>query len=462
MNPLQDDRVLVWAIVGSQFAPPFMFSGVAVALPAMGADLNAGATSLGLVETLFLAGSVAFLLPAGRLADAGDKKTLYKLGLLCFGLTSILIGALSSMPAILFIRFLQGATSAVFAATGPAILADLVPAEQRGKAYGSSLGAIYAGLTLGPILAGFLVDTWGWRSVFLAGAATILFGYLLIRSLMPSSWSRPVPAVPLSSTALIVAAMLMLVAGSATLRVGPLGYACLGGGLSLAVVFVALQRRSAEPLLDVVALIHNRVLSNALIVQMLLYVNAFASIFMLSIYIQVSLGHPARVSGQVLAIGSVLMAVMAPVAGALADRHRPGLIASLGVASVLLSTLLALTLDDRSSLAFVVLLLAAQGLGFALFSSPNLTIIMNSVPPAGMSMASALGAKARSLGMVSGMLVTAILVSLDIGNDPVALHPVRFIGVMVRTYSILAVLSALALVVSILSQAPRQGRGGGG
>jgi len=74
--------LLVAVVAGSQFAPTFMISGVAVALPAMGAELGAGATSLGLVETLFLASGVAFLLPAGRLGDASDPKTLYKLGLL--------------------------------------------------------------------------------------------------------------------------------------------------------------------------------------------------------------------------------------------------------------------------------------------------------------------------------------------------------------------------------------------
>ena len=86
-TPTPRNRLLVWAIIASQFAPPFMFSGVA--LPAMGADLNAGATSLGLVETSFLAGSLAFLLPVGRLADASEKNTLYELGLLGFGISSV-------------------------------------------------------------------------------------------------------------------------------------------------------------------------------------------------------------------------------------------------------------------------------------------------------------------------------------------------------------------------------------
>ncbi|MCD6043300.1 MAG: major facilitator superfamily 1, partial [Burkholderiales bacterium] len=83
------------AIAASQFAPPFMISGVAVALPALGADLAAGATALSLVETLFLAAALAALLPAGRLSDAGDKARLYKLGMAAFAATSLLIGLVS-------------------------------------------------------------------------------------------------------------------------------------------------------------------------------------------------------------------------------------------------------------------------------------------------------------------------------------------------------------------------------
>src|SRR5882672_2540361 len=103
-----DKRLLVWAIIASHFAPPFMASGVAVALPAMGLDLNAGATSLGLVETLFLAAQVAFLLPVGRLAGVSSKETLFKLGLAGFAVTTLLISVLSSMPIVLGLRFVQG------------------------------------------------------------------------------------------------------------------------------------------------------------------------------------------------------------------------------------------------------------------------------------------------------------------------------------------------------------------
>src|SRR3989454_1598603 len=272
-----------------------MISGVAVALPALGTDLAAGATALSLVETVFLAAAVALLLPAGRLADASDKATLFKLGMVTFAVSSLLIGLVSSVPAILCLRFVQGITSAAVQAAGPAIIADAVPPERRGRAYGIVIGSVYAGLTLGPICAGFLVDLWGWRAVFLAGGALVLVLLLPIHFMLPASWRRPPErSVHLPSTLLAVAAMLALVGGAATLRQGAIGYGAMALGLALLAAFVLWQRRVAQPLLNVDLLMKNLVLRGALLVQWLLYCNAFGSVFMLSLYMQTVLGHSAR------------------------------------------------------------------------------------------------------------------------------------------------------------------------
>jgi MFS family permease len=461
MTPTHEQRFLVWTIVASQFAPPFMFAGVAVALPSMGAELGAGAIVLGLVETLFLAGSVAFLLPAGRLADAGDKRTLYKLGLVGFCLASIGIGLVSSTPAILFLRFVQGLMSALYVATGPAILADLVPAPHRGRVYGMSLGAIYAGLMLGPIGAGLLIDAWNWRAVFLVGAFVLLAMAAAIHAMMPSTPRLPLRAVHLPSAALLVTTMLGLVAGAAFVGQGRWAYAVLAGTAAVGAAFLLLQRRIARPLLDLADLAGNAVLRNALLIQLLIYMNAFCTAFMLSIYLQVSLGRSARVTGQLLAVGSILMAVLAPFAGRLADRLRPSGIASAGVACIWISAMLALRLDLQSGLGYVVAILAVQGVGFALFSSPNLTIIMNSVGASALSMASALAAQSRSLGMISGMLMTSLLISLNIGNDPVAEHPALFAETMAAAFRVLAVLSGIAFAVSLIRSGGRPGEAPG-
>ncbi len=443
--------LLVSAIIGSQFAPAFMFSGVAVALPALGADLGAGATSLGLVESLFLAGSVAFLLPAGRLADACDKGSLYKLGLLAFGLTSLLVGLVSSLPLILILRFLQGATSALVVATAPALLSDLVPPERQGRVYGSMLGAIYAGLTLGPVCAGLLIHLWGWRSVFLVAGALLVLVCALTLAMLPSSWRRPTSgAVHLPSSVLVAAAMLLLVLGVANLDAGALGYTVMTAGLGLAILSVAWQRRLQQPLLDVGLLLQNAVLRNALLVQCLLYTNAFCSIFMLSIYMQTVLDRSANVSGQVLAVGTILMAAIAPLAGWLADRYRAQRIATAGVAVVLVSPLLAMTLNEYSSLLMVAAVLAFQGVGFALFSSPNMKIAMNSVGPSQASIAAALTGTSRSVGMLAGMFITAAVISIELGDAAVGGDPARFVSVMGIAFLVLAALTLADLVTSVV------------
>jgi MFS family permease len=449
-----EDRLLVAAIVATQLAPPFMFSGVTVVLPHMGEDLGAGAISLGLVATLFLAGNAAFLLPLGRLADATDKRSIYKYSLLGFALVTMLIGLSSHMALILALRVVQGVLAAALASTGPALLADIVPAKRRGRAYGASLGAVYAGLTLGPICAGLLVRVAGWRGVFLVGAALVALAFVLMLALLPSRWRRTPRgggSAPGVSTALIVASVAALVAGSASVERGPIAYALLGLGLLLGVGFVLLQRRLEDPLLDVRALARHRVMRSALAVQLLLYMVAYASVFVLSLAMQVSLGFTAETTGLVLALSSVLMAVIAPLAGLLADRLRPRVISSCGVACVLACMLLASTLDASKGLAFVLTLSTLQGLGFGLFSSPNMTIIMNSAEAEALGMASALSAKARSLGMIIGMMAGAGLISLRLGNAPVAEHPLEFIEIFVAVARVLALMVGLALLVSLVA-----------
>ena len=79
-----------------------------------------------------------------------------------------------------------------------------------------------------------------------------------------------------------------------------------------------------------------------------------------------------------------------------------------------------------------------------------MTLVMNAVPPERTGIASALGAAARSLGMVSGMLIVGALVSLNIGHDPVGADAARFIATMQASFWILAALTAVALAVSLM------------
>lgn len=447
------DRVLVWAIVAAQFGPPFMFSGVAVALPEMGHQLHMSATELGLVETTFIATATAFVLPAGRFADVADRRSLFKWGLLAFGLIPIAIGCSSHGGLIIGLRCLQGLASAVSGAVGAAILAELVPLGQRGRVFGAMLGVAYAGLSVGPLAAGAIVAEYGWRSVFFFGAALILLGSVPIFVRMTSRWHAVGPWVHWPSLVLLALAVGALVACTAVAQEPSLAWACgVGGGLLLA-AFLWLQLRIENPLLDLRELVHNRPVGQALLVQLLLYLNAYCSIFMLSLFLQVTKVMPSQDAGLVLAIGSLVMAIVAPLAGRLADRMRPQVVTACGVVAVVVSSVLGLNLGASSGVLHVALVLIAQGIGFGLFSSPNLMIVMNSMHGQKSGLASALASQSRGLGMFLGMAVTGVFVAMHFGAQPVKAAPLRLVDTLHGAYAVMLGTSVLALVVALARRA---------
>lgn len=449
-DPEKSDRWFVPAIIASQFAPPFLFSGVAIGLPELGAEVGASAVELGLVETLFLAGSLAFLLPVGKLADASDKRTLYRIGVLGFTVTAFLIAASSSIEWILALRFLQGMLAAVFTVTGPAILADVVPPAQRGRAFGASIGVIYAGLSLGPICAGFLAESFGWRSIFAVGAVLLLVTYAPVHSRLNAKWRAPQSkAVDVSSVALLFIVVATLVYGVTAISHPSLAASLLGASALSSALFVARQRRLPNPLVDLKSIGDNELLRAALVIQLALYLNAYCTTYLHSLALQVTYARSERTAGFVIALGSVLMAVVAPLSGRWSDRIGKRRLANAGVACVLGSALLGLTLDADSSLAIIVTIVTVQGVGFALFSSPNMALIMNAAPAAATSTASALAAMARSMGMVAGMLIVGLLVSISIGDSPIADHGDSLMVVVHRTYWVLSIVSAIALALGL-------------
>jgi MFS family permease len=343
-------------------------------------------------------------------------------------------------------------TSALFSTTGPAILADIVPRQDRGKAYGASLGVLYMGLTLGPIVSGYLVEWSGWRAVFWASAAVMGCAIVLIQFSLPTKWRSPSEKIDLTSGVLVSVGILLAVAGSSVLDQTLPRIAAITAGAATLGLFLVRQFSLDRPLVDLRAVNSNDVLRNALSVQSLLYLNVVTTTFLLSVYLQVSLDQSADTAGSIIAIGTVVMALGAPISGRFVDRLAPTLLTRAGVCLVLLSTIAATQLSLQTPTWRVAVVVMLQGAGFALFSSTNMTTIMNSVGAETVSMASALGATARRIGMLSGMMLVGFLISLSFGHTPVASDPARFVDVMQLSFAILAGFTAAALLVSFVGK----------
>ena len=157
--------VLSLTTIGS-FMTSLNGSVVNVALPVIFRDLQIGFFAVEWVNLAYLLTVTALLLTFGRLGDMRGRKGFYGLGFIIFTLGSALCGASQNGEEIIAFRVIQGLGAALLMVNSPAIVTDTFPGAERGKALGINAMGVYIGLTVGPVVGGFLTSAFGWRSVF--------------------------------------------------------------------------------------------------------------------------------------------------------------------------------------------------------------------------------------------------------------------------------------------------------
>ncbi len=168
MNPPQADKRIVLLVAAmASFLTPFMGSAVNVALPAINLTFGMSAVALSWVATAYLLAAAVFLVPLGRLADIHGRKRVFAAGILTYNFSTLLAALAPSGGLLIAARLVEGCGAAMIFGTGTAMLTSAYPPQERGRALGINVAAVYLGLSLGPTVGGFLTHQLGWRSVFL-------------------------------------------------------------------------------------------------------------------------------------------------------------------------------------------------------------------------------------------------------------------------------------------------------
>jgi MFS family permease len=216
-----------------------------------------------------------------------------------------------------------------------------------------------------------------------------------------------------------------------------------GGVLGLA-VFVWWEGQAQNPLLNLGLLRHNRPFALSNLTALLTYVGTFAVGFLLSLYLQYIKGLTPQQAGLVLVAQPVVMAAFSPLAGRLSDRVEPRVVVSVGLALMILGLVLLASLGFDASLGFIVSSLVLFGLGFALFSSPNISAIMGAVGKRYYGVASAMIGTMRLIGQMLSMGIATVVLALQIGKEEITpeRHPLLLTSMRV----ILVVFAGLCTV----------------
>ncbi len=403
-----------------QFITPFMMSGVGVALPTIGRHFSASAFELGLAEMMYMLGVALFLMPAGQAADIMGRKKVFLTGLSGFIITTFLLAITASMDIFLAIRFLQGFSVSLITSTSFAILSSVVPPQRRGRSIGIIVASVYAGLSAGPGLGGVVVFYMGWRALFILTGIAALFALGLSVTHLKGEWrGSPDQKVDYIGTLLYMVSLGCLIAGITGAEIISQSFFLSTAGVSGLIIFLGVESKVPFPIFDIKMIMKNRVLGFTVMATLINYAANFSIIFFFSLYLQGIKGFSAKTAGMVLIVQTLVQCFISPAAGRLADKVYPGRIATIGMLICTLGLFAATGMDKETSILMIFLIFILLGTGFGLFSSPNMTVIMNSVPKNAYGQASSLAATMRTLGMLTSMTISAMLVAHYMGDRPV-------------------------------------------
>ncbi len=397
-----------WALLAltsvGAFMAPLDGSIVSVALPRMGPALHLTYAASLWVQAAYLLAMAVTLIPLGRLADQWGKVRFYQAGIAIFTLGSLAAALSVSGAWLVASRVLQGIGGALLSATSAAIVTSAFPPRERGRAVGINVMAVYAGLSVGPPLGGYLVDHFGWPWIFLVnlpvGLATFLWGW----HLLPAAEARPGRGDRMDLRgALLMGVMLAALIVPLTFSSewgfrSPLTWGILAVAPLAFLAFLAAEHRAPSPMMDLDLIRRNRLFATANLAALLNYCALYAVSVLTAVQLQLVMGHPAKVAGWVMMGQPVMQTVLSPFSGRLSDRIGSRTLATAGMVFVALGMALLGLVGRHATLPQVVGALAVVGLGMAAFSAPNTSAILGSVDRSQLGVASAFLATMRVTG----------------------------------------------------------------
>ncbi len=417
----RERKVILLVASLSSFLVPFTGSSITIALPAMAAQFNAGAVTLGWITSAYIIGAAVFIVPFGRYADIVGRKKIFLLGVLIFTLASMLCSLAPSEKILIAFRFLQGIGGAMLFSTSVAIVTRVYGPGERGAALGITIAAVYAGLSTGPFLGGILTDHFGWPAIFLVNVPLGLLAIALTLEGIPHEWAEAAGERFDRTGAIVYGIMLFSLIFGMLLLPDIAGIAWIIAALAAAGVFFAWEKRSECPLVDLTVFSGNRTFVFSNIAAMINYGATYGVGVLLSLYLQYIQGFSAASAGLILVAQPLVQTVFSPIAGRLSDRIEPRIVATAGMALTAAGLFFFSFLTLSTPVWLIIACLMVLGSGYGLFSSPNTNAIMSSVAMKHLGIASGMVATTRSIGQLLSMAIAMSCFAIFLG--PVAITP---------------------------------------
>jgi EmrB/QacA subfamily drug resistance transporter len=395
---------------------------VNVALPAIERDLHVSISSLEWVVTAYALTFAALLITGGKLGDLYGRKRIFIVGIAVFTLSSLACGLAPSAGFLIGARAVQGVGAALMNPASLSIITATFAPRERGQAIGIWAGVSAMALAIGPLVGGLIVDNINWNWIFFinvpVGVLGIAVSQYAIRESRDTSHEQSIdlPGLALSGAGLF-AVSYALIEGNRHGWTSPEILGLFAAAAALLVAFVLVEHFQRLPMLDL-SLFKIGSFTGANLVAMLVSLGMFGVFFFVSLYIQNILHFSPTKAGASFLPMTLLIILVAPMAGKASDRIGSRWLMGGGMTLVGISLLLYQRVGLHSTFWTLLPAMLLGGVGMALTMSPMTAAAMGSVPVDKAGVGSGVLNSFRQLGGSLGIALMGAIVASYITAPP--------------------------------------------
>ncbi|HZO50354.1 MAG TPA: MFS transporter [Gaiellaceae bacterium] len=392
---------------------------VNVALPSIQRDLGVGLSELEWIVTGYALTFASLMLIGGKVADAYGRRLVFVLGIAVFTGASLWCGLADSGGMLIAARVVQGAGAALMNPATLSIIAATFPPRERGTAIGIWAGVSALALAVGPLVGGLLTEHLSWNWIFFVNVPVGVLGigasFVFIDESRDETHERlDLPGLAVSAVGLFALTYALIEANAYGWGSGRIvtAFAIAAVGLT---AFWLLERHQRAPMLPL-ELFRNGTFTGANLVVLLVALAMFGVFFFVSLYMQNVLGYSAVQAGAAFLPMTVLIILLAPIAGRTTDRVGSRWLMTVGMALVAVQLVYFSQLGQHARYWELLPALVLGGIGMALTMTPSAAAATRSVAVDKAGVGSAVLNASRQVGGSIGIAVMGAIMAHEAGG----------------------------------------------
>ncbi|WP_295614762.1 MFS transporter [uncultured Methanobrevibacter sp.] len=406
----QSFRIILLAAL-CQFLTSMVLNCMHVMLPNMSLELGISIELLNWLTLVFLMTLLAFSIPISKYLGHGGVKKYMKIA--TYGLIIGLgIFALSSNIEFLLIsRFIQGLNIAILNICVYMIIILGISENKVGQALGIVSSAGYVGMLISPTISGLITQFFGWRLVFIVLIIIFIFQLILIH-FIKGEWKTDKKPIDNIGSLIFMIFICFLVYGLSSLN-DRLIYLIIG--VIIFIGFIWIEKNKKYPVFNL-SLLKNKSYVIGNYAAMICHVISFSVNYILTIYLQVVNGLDSGIAGLVMMTTPIIMVIISPYAGMLADKRDSRLLSAFGMGFMTLGMIIFVFLEYIPFYMIFVALIF-RGLGHGIFSSPNGKFVLTDISTDDLPEASALLTSVKEFGRILSLAIFTTICFVYMGNN---------------------------------------------